>query len=153
MVLTEVPSNRDAIMVSEAFSEEWSRQWCQLLNNRPSYQEAAASWEGGVGLLMTRDGSPTSELRAVFLDLWHGSCRGARVATPEDLESAQYILTGTSQAWRGILTGKVAPLTAVMTGKIRLTRGSLGALVPFAAAARELVATAMGMEVSFPDGW
>jgi hypothetical protein len=40
-----------------------------------------------------------------------------------------------------------------MKGKIRLTRCSLGALVPFAAAARELVATAMGMEVSFPDGW
>ena len=140
-------------MASEAFSEEWSQQWCDILNNRPSYQEAAATWEGGVALLMTRDGSSDSEWRAVFLDLWHGSCRAARVATPADLEEARYILSGTSPTWRGILSGKLAPLTAVMTGKIRLTKGSVGALVPYAAAARELVAAAMVMEISFPDGW
>lgn len=140
-------------MPLEAFSEEWSREWCHVLNNRPSYQQAAATWEGGVALVMTQDGSPESESRSVYLDLWHGSCRGAWVARAADLEAARYILSGTAQAWRGVLSGEVAPLTAVMTGKIRLTKGSLGALVPYVSAARELVAAAMAMEVSFPDGW
>ena len=140
-------------MTMEAFSEAWGSRWCHVLNNRPTYQTAAAAWEGAVALVMTRDGSPQSETRAVFLDLWHGACREARVATDADLESARYILTGTSQSWRGVLSGKVAPLTAVMTGKIRLTKGSMAALVPFSAAARELVAAAMEMDVTFPEGW
>ena len=143
----------DLAMTTEAFSEAWSLEWCQVLNSRPAYQAAAAAWEGAVALVMTRDGSPESEIRAVFLDLWHGACRGARRASTADLESAQYILAGTSQSWRGVLSGKVAPLTAVMTGKIRLTKGSMAALVPLAAAARELVNAAMEMEVTFPEGW
>jgi putative sterol carrier protein len=140
-------------MAIEAFSDAWSREWCQVLNNRPAYQETAAGWEGAVALIMSRDGSVRSETRAVFLDLWHGACRTARVASESDLEVARFILSGSAQAWRGVLSGKVAPLTAVMTGKIRLTKGSLSALVPYAAAARELLAAAMAMDVSFPEGW
>jgi hypothetical protein len=46
----------------------------------------------------------------------------------------------------------MAPLTAIMAGKIRLTKGNMASLIPFAAAARELVVAALEMEVSFPDG-
>jgi putative sterol carrier protein len=140
-------------MAIEVFSEAWAGEWCRVLNGRSSYQTAAATWEGAVALVMTRDGSDHAESRSVFLDLWHGQCRGARVASPEDLESARYILSGTASSWRGVLSGTMAPLTAIMTGKIRLTKGNMASLVPFAAAARELVGAAMDMDVSFPDGW
>ena len=75
------------------------------------------------------------------------------MATPEDLDATRYVLSGTASGWRGVLSGTMAPLTAIMTGKIRLTKGSLASLVPFAGAARELVVAAMEMEVSFPPGW
>ena len=140
-------------MTIEAFSEAWAAEWCRVLNSRPAYQATAATWEGGVALVMTRDGSETSETRSVFLDLWHGQCRAARLAAPDDLNEARYVLSGTGPAWRGVLSGTIAPLTAVMTGKIRLTKGSMASLVPFAAAARELVVVATEMEVSFPGGW
>jgi len=140
-------------MPIEAFSEGWAREWCRQLNDRTAYRSAAASWEGSVALVMTRDASARSESKAVFLDLWHGECREARVGTPEDLESATYVLSGTAGAWRSVLSGSLAPLMAVMTGKIRLTRGSTASLMPYAAAARELVATAMDMEAGFPEGW
>ena len=140
-------------MAIEVFSEAWSQVWCEELNSRPAYQETAAGWEGAVALVMNRDGSAGGEIRAVYLDLWHGVCRTARVASESDLEAARFILSGNAQAWRGVLSGKVAPVTAVMTGKIRLTKGSLGALMPYAAAARELLAAAMAMDVSFPEGW
>jgi putative sterol carrier protein len=140
-------------MAIEVFSEAWARQWCQELNNRPSYQEAAAAWEGSVALVMTRDSSGKSPAKAVFLDLWHGRCRSAHLATEADLAAARYVLSGHMSGWRDVLSGKLAPLTAVMTGKIRLTRGSMGSLVPFAAAARELVNSAVEMDVSFPEGW
>ena len=101
---------------------------------------------------MTRDGS-AGTTRSVYLDLWHGQCRVARMASDADLEAARYILTGTAQAWRGVLSGTMAPLTAVMSGKIRLSKGSMASLVPYAAAARELMTAAMEMEISFPPGW
>jgi putative sterol carrier protein len=140
-------------MAIEVFSEAWAKAWCRVLNTRPAYQAAAASWEGAVALVMARDGSASSEARSVFLDLWHGECREARVASQGDLENARYVLSGTAPAWRGVLTGTLAPLTALMTGKIRLTRGSMASLVPLAGAARELVNAAAEMEVSFPAGW
>jgi putative sterol carrier protein len=75
------------------------------------------------------------------------------VASAQDLEQASYVLSGTAPAWRDVLTGRTAPLLALMSGRIRLTKGSMAALVPYAAAARELVMAAMEMEVVFPAGW
>jgi hypothetical protein len=40
---------------------------------------------------------------------------------------------------------------ALMSGRLRLTRGSLAALVPFAGAASELVAAAVRMNSEFAD--
>jgi putative sterol carrier protein len=140
-------------MEIEAFSEGWAQQWCVVLNSRPAYKSAAATWEGAIALVMTRDASAKSDRKAVFVDLWHGDCRAARVASEEDLESARYVLTGVAPAWRDVLSGKLAPLTAVMTGKIKLSRGSMASLVPYAAAARELVLTAVEMGAAFPEGW
>jgi hypothetical protein len=42
---------------------------------------------------------------------------------------------------------------AVLGGKIRLTKGSMGALIPHAAAARELMTAALEMDVQFPESW
>ena len=140
-------------MPAEAFSDDWAREWGEILNGRSVYKETAADWEGSVALIMTRDSSPDAERKAVFVDLWHGQCRAARTATEADLEEARYVLTGTAASWREVLTGKLAPLMAVMGGKIRLSRGSMSSLVPRAAAARELVAAATGMETRFPAGW
>jgi putative sterol carrier protein len=145
--------NSPAHMPVEAFSEQWALEWCRILNERAAYRAAAASWEGPIALAMTRSGAARAEQRAVFLDLWHGECRAARRATDEDLEAARFVITGTASAWRELLAGNLAPLTAIMSGKIRLTRGSMAALVPYAAAARELVAAALDMDVEFPGDW
>lgn len=139
--------------MAEVFSEAWASDWCLTLNSNPVYRSAAATWEGSVALVMTLDGSTQSPKRAVYLDLWHGECRAARVASDQDVESATYVLTGLAASWRDVLTGRAAPLMAIMGGKIRVSRGSLASLVPYAAAAKELVATATQMDNVFPDGW
>lgn len=140
-------------MPAEAFSDLWAQEWRETLNSRPAYREAAAGWDGSVALVMTRDGSSNPQRKAVFVDLWQGECREARTATAEDLENARYVLSGTARSWHAVLTGRLAPLMAIMGGKLRLTRGNLATLVPFAAAAKELLAAATQMETEFPDGW
>jgi hypothetical protein len=40
-----------------------------------------------------------------------------------------------------------------MGGKLKLAKGSLFALLPYAKAAKELVKSAIDVDASFPDGW
>jgi hypothetical protein len=40
-----------------------------------------------------------------------------------------------------------------MGGKLKLAKGSLFALLPYAKAAKELVRSAIDVDTSYPDGW
>jgi putative sterol carrier protein len=133
------------------FSDDWARACADVLNQRLGYRAAAATWEGAILLMMTAIGPDQGE-RRVFLDLWHGDCRAARAADPADEAAARYVLSGTVIAWRQVLTGTQAPLIAIMTGKLRLTKGSLVELIPYVNAAKELVAAAALVQATFPDG-
>ncbi|MEP6573431.1 MAG: SCP2 sterol-binding domain-containing protein [Gemmatimonadota bacterium] len=135
----------------EVFSNAWAAACARELNGRPAYQAAAATWEGAVVLQMSGGDIDVPD-RAVFLDLWHGQCRTARAAAPGDLDMAAYVLAGTIDAWRGVLEGRTAPLLAIMSGKLRITKGSLAGLAPYIGAAKELVAAATAVETDFPEG-
>jgi putative sterol carrier protein len=138
-------------MIPEVFTQGWAEAWCSALNGSAAYREAAASWEGAVALVMTADpeaGAP--EARAVLLDVARGSCGGARMADQADLAAARYVIEATPAGWEAMLSGAMAPLMALMTGRLRLTRGNFAALLPYANAARELVATAGEVPCSFP---
>lgn len=138
-------------MQHDVFSEGWALAWQRILNESETYRSAAAEWEGSVALVMTPDPSERiPDQRHVFLDLWHGTCRGARVATPEDLAQARFVIEASPRTWKDLLAAETSPLVALMTGHLRLARGSLLALLPYAHAARELVAAATAVQSEFP---
>ena len=56
-------------------------------------------------------------------------------------------------AWKSVLGGKTDPIVGLMGGKLKLAKGSLFALLPYAKAAKELVKSAIDVDTSFPDGW
>jgi putative sterol carrier protein len=72
------------------------------------------------------------------------------VATEADLAGAAYIFEAAPAVWREVFSGRTAPVMALFSGKLRLTRGSLAALMPHAGAARELIAAAAAVPVRFP---
>lgn len=131
------------------FSDDWARTCGEALNQNTAYREAASTWEGAV-LLQMLPAAPGMPERRVFLDLWHGECRAAHAAVGADEDAARYVLTGTLEAWRQVLTGAVPPLLAIMTGKLKLTKGALADLVPYVNAAKELVTTAAAVPTEFP---
>ena len=131
-----------------AFTAEWADAWCRALNESPAYRSAAARWEGDVVLVMNAEGDAPE--CAVHLDLHHGSCRAARVATGDDRAGARYVMEAAPAMWRELLGGRTPPLMALLSGRLRLTRGNMADLVPFAGAAGELVATAVAMNSDFP---
>lgn len=137
-------------MTPPVFSGEWATACGVALNENPAYREAARSWEGAILLCLTpAEGSEGAQL--VYFDLWHGECRAARAATPEDEALARYAMSGTAGAWQQVLTGKVAPLMALLTGRIKLTRGALAELLPHVNAAKELVLTFATVPATYPD--
>jgi putative sterol carrier protein len=123
------------------FTEAWAGELCRLLNESDAYNQAASNWEGAVVL----EDSDSPRERSVFLDLHRGACRGARVATDVDREEVDYMLTATKEDWLGILNG-VSPVTALLSGKLKLTRGGLAALMPHMKAANELVMVARAVD-------
>lgn len=131
------------------FSDDWARTCGEALKQNTAYREAASTWEGAV-LLQMLPAAPGMPERRVFLDLWHGECRAAHAAVGADEDAARYVLTGTLEAWRQVLTGAVPPLLAIMTGKLKLTKGALADLVPYVNAAKELVTTAAAVPTEFP---
>ena len=139
-------------MTLEVFTADWVDAWAAELRANEAYQKAAATWEGAVVLEMTADpNAGLPEDRLVFLDLWHGECRDARLATAEDRETSKIVLRATPEEWRRILDGKVEPLLSLMSGKLKLARGQLTELMPYVEASRQLVVSATRVASHFPE--
>ena len=135
----------------EVFSAGWAEAWREALNANETYRRAAAAWEGAVALVMHPDASSgVRERRAVYLEPFRGGCRAARVASEADLAAAEYVFEAEAGVWRDLLTSGGSPFMALITGRLALTRGRLSALLPFAAAANELMATALHVRSEFP---
>jgi putative sterol carrier protein len=136
----------------EVFTEEWCAACCDRLNQRESYRLAAAGWEGAAVLLMSADPEQgVNDDRAVWLDIHHGQCRSARVATEEDLETAPYVFRAGPAQWKRLLANEMDPVSAVMQGKLKLSRGNLFTLAKYAPAAREMVLAAGEVGGTFPS--
>jgi putative sterol carrier protein len=139
-------------MHPDIFTNVWAQAWCRELNASEAYKTAAATWEGAVALVMLPDPElGITAARAVQLDLHRGACRSAQPTSPDDLAGAAFVFEGAARTWRDLLAGRLSPLMALIGGKLRLSRGDLGALMPYVNAARELVATASVVHSHFPD--
>jgi putative sterol carrier protein len=139
-------------MALEVFTDEWARACCERINTHEGYRAAGAAWTDAVVLVMSADaahGVPTD--RAFWLDLHAGTCRGTRAATAHDLDTAPFVLGAGPAAWEQILSGRLDPVTALMTGRMRLARGGLFALAKHAGAAKELVRAAGEVPAVFPS--
>jgi putative sterol carrier protein len=136
----------------EIFTDSWARAWGEELGRSEVYRAAAAGWEGEVLLVLEGgDGLAVEGDRPVLLDLWHGECRDARAAA--DTERAPFELRASAAVWKRLLDGDLDPLFALMSGKLKLARGNVAQLLPYAQAAKEMVAAARRVEACYPAGW
>jgi putative sterol carrier protein len=67
--------------------------------------------------------------------------------------AASYVVAAAPAVWREVLEGRIEPLFAVMSGKLKLVRGSIARLLPYVTAARELLAAARRVPTEFPGAW
>jgi putative sterol carrier protein len=106
-------------------SPEWLNALLEKLNDDAHYGEIAKRWEGDLLFDIQPAGNLAQPLK-MYLDLWHGKCRG--VEYEPDLTNharPKFILRSPYPTFTAILLGKLDPMTAMMTSKLKV-EGSLG---------------------------
>lgn len=120
------------------FSDAWAKACRIEINASVAYREAGATWEGAIVFIrQVAEGD-----RGVYVDLWRGECREARELMDGDTDRAPWVIHCNEEAWASVLGGSLDPLVALALGRLKLVKGSLGALAFHIKAARELVAAA-----------
>ena len=105
-------------------SEEWLQGLEEKLNSDSRYHEIARNWEGDLLFLIEPDGSLKERL-TFYLDLWHGRCRKVKYR-PEagSHPNPAFTLTASYKDITSILMGKLNPMTAMMTSRLKV-KGSM----------------------------
>jgi len=106
-------------------SEEWLKGLEAKLNSDEQYHEIAKNWEGDLFFRIEPTGNLKEEL-TFYLDLWHGTCRKVEYKPdPSVHPNPTFTLTATYDNITSILTGKMSPMTAMMTMKLKV-QGNMG---------------------------
>jgi putative sterol carrier protein len=138
-------------MAIEVFTDEWAQAWKDALNESAAYEKAAKTWEWPLVLVMEADPDENVPAdRAVYVDLYHGKCRAARTASPEDVAAAPYVITADPYTWREVMEGTLESISGIMRGRLVLTRGNMVVLARYVQAATELVHAATRIDSAFP---
>ncbi len=138
-------------MISERLlfpSEEWVLKFWELLKENQAYKDAAKTWEGDFIFEITADGNLLKEPVRLYMDLWHGECRDARLARPTD--NPAFVYSGSYENWKQLFAGKIDPIKGLMANKFKL-KGDMGKVMRATKAAAELVATAVRVPTRFLD--
>ena len=106
-------------------SAEWLQGLESQINSDSKYREIAKKWEGDVFFIIEPAGNLDERL-TFYLDLWHGTCRKVDYKPqPDSYPNPTFTLTATYTDITSILTGKLNPMTAMMTSKLKV-KGNLG---------------------------
>ena len=106
-------------------SAEWLRELEARINVDEHYAEVAKIWEGDLFFIVEPQGNLKERL-TFYLDLWHGKCRKVEYKPAiGSYPSPAFTLTATYNNITAILRGKINPMTAMMSSKLKV-KGSMG---------------------------
>jgi putative sterol carrier protein len=106
-------------------SKEWLEALEARLNSDERYAEVAKNWEGDLFFFIEPEGNLKERL-TFYLDLWHGACRKVEYQpAPDSHPNPTFTLTASYHNITAILSGKLNPMTAMMTSKLKV-KGSMG---------------------------
>jgi putative sterol carrier protein len=112
-------------MAAQFPSEEWLQGLKAKLNSDARYKEIAKNWEGDLFFSIEPDGNLKERL-TFYLDLWHGTCRRVEYQPAAEAHpNPTFTLTASYKDITSILVGKLNPMTAMMTSRLKV-KGSMG---------------------------
>jgi|BEDMetMinimDraft_1075159.scaffolds.fasta_scaffold00243_7 putative sterol carrier protein len=120
-------------------SKEWAEAYCKALSEDKAYNEAGKGWQWDVVLsvvglpkeVINQLGSDRASLK---LSLREGKCLGVEFFTG-NVPDAPYVLEADYSTWTKVIQGKLEVVGAMLSGTIRLKRGSMVSLARYTNAA------------------
>ena len=102
-------------------SAEWLQALEARLNEDARYAQVARNWEGDLAFVIEPDGSgELSQPMVLYLDLWHGKCRGSAVLESLAEKQPAFVLTANLTNYRRVLEGGLDPMQAMLTRKLKV---------------------------------
>ena len=109
-------------------SPDWLQDLMEKLNSDEKYAKIAKNWEGDLLFHIEPEGNLTEQL-SFYLDLWHGACRNVEFNPPPGkFAGSAFVFRAGYSNITAILTGKLDPMTALLTNKLKL-QGNLGVMM------------------------
>ena len=135
--------------------QEWLDAFAKSVNESEAYEKAAEKWEGDFVFVTIPDGTGTlTEERRMYVDLWHGKCRGAYYVTPDKPapDNVEYIFSGKYAAWLKVFDRTLDPLKGVLQRKFKVECGpkSMAKMLRAVKATQELVKCTQMENVEYP---
>jgi putative sterol carrier protein len=118
-------------------SEEWLQAFADAINNSPGYAEAAKTWEGDFYIIIDA-GEGVDEEIVMYLDLWHGKCREAFIASDRSVKAPEFVISASESNWRKVVDKQLDPIQGMMTRQLKL-KGNMVKIMKAVKAAKELV--------------
>lgn len=102
---------------------EWLQGFKDYLNSSETYARIASKWEGDLVFEIKAEG-PLKEDCYIHMDLWHGTCRGAKILPSlEGIEPA-FVMSAPFSNFAKVVRGELDPMQALMTRKLSV-KGSM----------------------------
>ena len=134
---------------------EWASEFEKKIQGDDKYKNAAKTWEGSVVLVFkAKPEEGIDEDVFVFMDLWHGDCRSAKLVPSEIGRSGEYVLEAEYDRWKRILRKELNVVKEIATMKIKLVPFNFKKAAKLAAATQAAIRLVdLSGEVSdkFPD--
>ena len=129
-------------------SDAWIKAMMEDLNGSNTYSEAANNWEGDFFFVVEPGGSLAQPV-TLYMDLFHGKCRDAYAVPEPDKMKPAFRLSGPVATWKKVMTKKLDPMQAMMTGQLKLS-GNMATVMRNVRAAKELVESCTRIDTDFP---
>jgi putative sterol carrier protein len=105
-------------------NQAWLDGFSAHLNSSEDYARIASKWEGDIVFEVNAE-APLEEDVRIYLDLWHGSCREARLLSADEAIDPAFTLTAPYNNFAKIVKGEIDAMQALLTRKL-LVKGSMG---------------------------
>lgn len=133
------------------FSDAWARELARRLNESEVYRASGKGWKYKTALVASADPSvDVPQETAIYLDLADGTCKEAHNAREGEVDACAYVLVATPRTWAQVVRGQRSIHPAILSGKVKLTKGSMLTLIAYMKSANEMVAQATRINTRFP---
>jgi len=130
-------------------SAQWLQALKEKLNSDEQYAHIARNWEGDMMFDIKPDGLLKEPMK-LYLDLWHGTCRQAKVIEPGEENDIQpaFTLIASYSNLALIMKSELDPLQAMVTRKLKV-QGSMAYMMRNVPVVLQFVRCAQEIDTKF----